>query len=91
MGVELQKIPLKIMLTLVHAYRYAISPWLGNRCRFYPSCSEYAIETLKKYGIIKGLWRTSWRLLRCHPFNSGGYDPAVSAQTPFPIKLDKKK
>jgi hypothetical protein len=57
------------------AYRRWISPALPARCRFYPSCSAYALEAVKTHGAIKGLGLAIWRLLRCQPFNAGGYDP----------------
>lgn len=60
---------------LITLYRLFISPLLGPRCRFYPSCSEYAQESLKQYGVIKGLWFSMCRLLRCHPGCQGGFDP----------------
>lgn len=56
-------------------YRLAISPMLGRRCRFFPSCSEYALEAVEKYGAWKGGWLGCKRVCRCHPWNPGGYDP----------------
>lgn len=57
-------------------YQRAISPYLGGRkCRFYPSCSAYAIEAFKLKGFFKGFILTAWRMLRCNPFSKGGYDP----------------
>jgi hypothetical protein len=64
-----------VCLVLVRGYRWLISPWLRPRCRFLPSCSAYSLEALERYGAAKGLWLTVRRLLRCHPFHSGGYDP----------------
>ncbi|MEQ9618088.1 MAG: membrane protein insertion efficiency factor YidD [Deltaproteobacteria bacterium] len=60
---------------LIKAYKYLISPILPSSCRFYPSCSEYALDALKKYGFVKGLWLAVKRIARCHPLSSGGYDP----------------
>lgn len=60
---------------LIKAYKYTISPLLPSSCRFYPSCSEYALDALKKYGLLKGLWLALKRVSRCHPLNAGGYDP----------------
>jgi putative membrane protein insertion efficiency factor len=57
------------------AYRLAISPLLGPRCRFYPSCSSYALEALERHGAGRGLWLALCRILRCHPWHPGGYDP----------------
>ena len=60
---------------LIRGYQIAISPMLGNRCRFFPSCSEYAIEALEKHGMPKGGWLGVRRIGRCHPWHAGGYDP----------------
>jgi hypothetical protein len=65
----------RLLLVLVRVYQYAMSPWLGHRCRFFPSCSEYTIEALQKYGAVKGLWLGIRRVARCHPWNPGGFDP----------------
>ena len=64
-----------LLLALIRFYRFAISPFLGQRCRFYPSCSEYAAEAVERHGAAKGSWLAVRRLARCHPFNAGGYDP----------------
>ena len=63
-------------------YRRVISPLLPPRCKYHPSCSEYAIQAVSEFGILRGLVLAAWRLLRCNPFSHGGYDP-VSAQTLF--------
>lgn len=63
------------LVALIRCYQYFISPLLGRRCRFFPTCSEYAIEALRKYGPIKGLSLGLRRILRCHPWHPGGYDP----------------
>jgi len=60
---------------LVRVYQLAISPFFGACCRFEPSCSQYAIDALKKYGLFKGSWLAVKRIARCHPLNDGGYDP----------------
>jgi hypothetical protein len=60
---------------LIKVYKYAISPVLPSSCRFYPSCSEYAIDALKKYGLLRGSWLTLKRIARCHPLSAGGHDP----------------
>jgi len=65
----------QMLLTLISFYRYAVSPMLGRRCRFFPSCSEYATEAVEKYGAIKGARFALHRLFRCHPWNPGGFDP----------------
>ncbi|MCH2410032.1 membrane protein insertion efficiency factor YidD [Myxococcota bacterium] len=67
-------------MLLLNGYQRVLSPYLGPNCRFIPTCSEYAKVAIMKYGAFKGLWLTAKRLLRCHPFCSGGYDP-VPAQS----------
>lgn len=62
-------------IALIKLYQWIISPWLGQKCRFTPTCSQYGIEALKKYGPIKGLWLTAKRLSKCHPWGGHGYDP----------------
>lgn len=64
-----------IVLKLIVLYQRFISPLLAPRCRFYPSCSQYCFDAVEQYGIIKGLFLGIKRVLRCHPFNEGGYDP----------------
>ena len=63
------------LLSLIALYQGAISPWLGPKCRFYPSCSVYAAECIRRQGPAVGLRRALWRLARCHPFHPGGFDP----------------
>ena len=65
----------KILIAFVRVYQYTISPLLGPRCRYYPSCSNYGVEALREHGAVRGLGLASWRLLRCNPFSNGGYDP----------------
>ncbi|HVE44480.1 MAG TPA: membrane protein insertion efficiency factor YidD [Gammaproteobacteria bacterium] len=64
-----------LLITLVHIYRYLISPLLGNRCRFQPSCSTYALEAVRMHGSLRGSYLGIKRLLRCHPWHAGGADP----------------
>nr|WP_277999062.1 membrane protein insertion efficiency factor YidD [Moorella sulfitireducens] len=59
----------------IRLYQIFLSPFLGNNCRFYPSCSQYAVEAITKYGILKGSIISLKRLARCHPWHPGGYDP----------------
>ena len=66
----------KTAVFILRIYKKYISPFLPQSCRFYPTCSEYAIEAINKYGILKGSTKTIYRILRCNPFNKGGYDPA---------------
>jgi uncharacterized protein len=65
----------RLLIIPIIGYQRFISPLLGPRCRFAPSCSAYALEALRRHGAARGLWLTIRRLARCHPFNPGGYDP----------------
>jgi putative membrane protein insertion efficiency factor len=64
-----------ILIALIRIYQLCISPLLGNHCRFYPSCSQYAREAIEQYGVLRGGWLAIRRLLRCHPWHPGGVDP----------------
>lgn len=64
-----------LLIGLLKGYRYAISPMLGNNCRFVPSCSEYAIDAIRRHGSSRGGWLAIRRLGRCHPWCDGGHDP----------------
>ncbi|HOP39818.1 MAG TPA: membrane protein insertion efficiency factor YidD [Geobacteraceae bacterium] len=65
----------RLLITIIVLYQKFISPFLVNTCRFYPSCSQYSKLSLEKHGLFKGLALTCKRLLKCHPFHPGGYDP----------------
>jgi uncharacterized protein len=65
------------VLRMLRAYKWAISPMFPPSCRYVPSCSEYAAEAIERYGVLRGGGAATWRLLRCHPFSKGGYDPVV--------------
>lgn len=66
----------KLIIGLIRLYQKYISPLkIRSSCRFYPTCSQYAIDAVNKYGAAKGVWLTLKRLLKCHPFHPGGYDP----------------
>ena len=65
----------RVLIAIVRGYQYVLSPWWGRQCRFAPSCSHYAIEALERHGAIAGSWLALKRILRCHPWNPGGYDP----------------
>lgn len=67
--------PQKVLITLVRGYRLLFKPWLGNACRFEPTCSAYAIEALERHGAAAGSYLAARRLLRCHPWCAGGCDP----------------
>ena len=65
----------KLMLGLIQFYRYAISPLIPPRCRYTPTCSQYALEAIRKYGAVKGGWLALKRICRCHPWGGHGHDP----------------
>ena len=65
----------KIMILLIRGYQIFLSPLLGSNCRFIPTCSQYAIEAIRKYGALKGGWMSIKRICKCHPWHPGGYDP----------------
>ena len=67
--------PRVIVLGLLRFYKVAISPWLPSACRFRPTCSEYMMDAVSRYGVLRGVWLGLKRLGRCHPFHQGGYDP----------------
>lgn len=71
----LWRIPGRILVLLVRCYQLLLSPLLGGQCRYYPSCSNYFIQAVEKYGAVKGAWKGILRILRCHPWHAGGYDP----------------
>jgi hypothetical protein len=64
-----------LLLLLLRGYQYAVRPLMGANCRFHPSCSEYACEAIERHGALKGSWLATRRLLRCHPYHPGGFDP----------------
>jgi len=70
-----KRIPVTAAVGLINIYRKYISPLKAPTCRFYPTCSQYAIESLEKHGIIVGVYKSLIRILKCHPFHPGGYDP----------------
>ena len=67
--------PRRLLIGGVRLYRLLLSPWLGNACRFEPTCSVYTMQAVEKYGALRGVWLGMRRLARCHPFNPGGWDP----------------
>jgi hypothetical protein len=64
-----------VVLLPIRGYQKLISPMLGAHCKYYPSCSEYAVQAIRRFGILRGLVLAGWRLLRCNPWSRGGYDP----------------
>lgn len=75
-----------LLRALIRAYQWVISPLLGPRCRFHPTCSHYALEAIELHGSLRGSWLTLKRLGRCHPFCEGGYDPV-----PLHSNIDPKR
>ena len=71
----IKKICTKFIINLINIYKYLISPLLGNNCRFLPTCSEYTKESIIKFGLIHGVWLGLKRIVKCHPWGKGGYDP----------------
>jgi putative membrane protein insertion efficiency factor len=74
-AMALARAPGLLAIGCVRFYQRGISPLIGPRCRYSPSCSEYMILAIKKYGLLRGVARGAWRILRCNPFSHGGYDP----------------
>jgi len=75
----------RLLILLVQGYRLLIGPFLGNNCRYYPTCSSYMIEAIELHGPVKGVWLGTKRILRCHPFHPGGVDPV-----PLPEEKHRK-
>lgn len=73
----LLRLPSLAAIGLIAFYRRCVSPLTPPTCRFTPTCSRYAIDALRRYGLLKGGWLAVWRVLRCNPFNHGGYDPLL--------------
>jgi len=71
----IKNIGAKCIISLIDIYKYLISPLLGNNCRFLPTCSEYTRDSIVKFGLVKGCWLGLKRILKCHPWGKGGYDP----------------
>ena len=74
----------RVLLALIRFYRSAISPHTAPRCKYIPTCSQYGLEAIERFGALKGFGLTVWRVLRCNPFSKGGYDPV-------PEKAEKRK
>lgn len=77
----MRNLPKLAVLQLLRGYKRAISPLLPPSCRYVPTCSDYAMEAVERYGVFRGGAMAGWRLLRCHPFVRGGYDPVVRKAT----------
>ena len=81
----------KGMILLVKGYQYLLSPLLGSNCRYYPTCSSYAIEAIKIHGAGKGFLLGTWRIIRCNPFSTGGYEPVPGSCDHTKWLADNKK
>ena len=80
----LTRVARMVMVTPIVVYQHVVSPAIPRRCKYEPTCSRYALEAIRRYGILRGLVLAGWRLLRCNPWSHGGYDP-VEAQRVFRI------
>ncbi len=87
----MKQIPRIAVLLLLRGYRWAVSPMFLPACRYVPSCSEYAMEAVERYGVVRGSIMAIWRLLRCHPFSKGGLDPVVKPKgSSVPVHCDRE-
>jgi putative membrane protein insertion efficiency factor len=77
--VRLKRTVQSLLLNVLRGYKWLVSPLLPPACRYVPSCSEYAIEAVERFGVLRGMGISIWRLCRCHPFVKGGYDPVVGS------------
>jgi len=77
-----------LLIGLIKAYQYLISPFLGPSCRFHPTCSHYAIEAISEHGVLKGGYLSVRRIIKCHPLHEGGHDP-VPTRKDKPLNTDK--
>jgi uncharacterized protein len=76
-----QNVVQKLLIGLIKAYRFLLSPWFGTQCRFYPSCSQYTETAIRQYGALKGTLMGAWRILKCNPFHPGGVDTVPDKPT----------
>jgi hypothetical protein len=74
----------RLLLAIIRAYQYLLSPWVGNQCRFYPTCSHYAAEAIQLHGAAKGSWLAIRRISKCHPWHPGGFDAVPGSNNPCP-------
>jgi uncharacterized protein len=79
-GLGVKQMAKKLVIALIRFYQIFISPLKPPTCRFYPTCSQYGLEAVKRFGAIKGGWLTIKRILKCHPFHPGGFDPVPEKQ-----------
>jgi uncharacterized protein len=86
----MNEIPKTAALLVLRGYKWAISPMFLPACRYVPSCSEYAMEAVDRYGVARGSLMAIWRVLRCHPLAKGGLDPVVDRKTAKPMTMKAK-
>jgi hypothetical protein len=79
------QLPARMGVGLIRLYQLTLSPWLGNQCRFYPTCSHYGIQAISTHGLFKGLWLTIKRIAKCQPLHPGGVDEVPQANTKLPL------
>ena len=87
---RLRRLPADGLIALARAYQVTLSPWLGRQCRFTPTCSNYFIQAVRAHGALRGGAKGLWRLLRCHPFAQGGYDPVEERPSPRPARRGRR-
>jgi uncharacterized protein len=80
-----------LVMQLLHGYKWLLSPLLPPACRYVPTCSEYAMEAVDRYGVLRGGMMAVWRVLRCHPFVKGGYDPVVRTMPGVTNKMEVER
>ncbi len=78
-----------LLIGFIKAWRAIVSPWYGNICKYYPSCSAYGLEAVQTHGAIKGSGLTIWRILRCNPWSKGGYDPVPGTRSAYLWELEQ--
>ena len=71
----------RVFLAVIRGYQIVLSPWIGNACRFQPTCSAYGMEAISRHGAIRGGWLTLWRILRCNPWGGQGFDPVPGRES----------
>ncbi|MDT8284390.1 MAG: membrane protein insertion efficiency factor YidD [Thermovirgaceae bacterium] len=77
----------RIAIRLLRFYQIFVSPFLGDNCRFYPSCSRYAMESIERFGLLRGMILSLFRIMKCGPWNGGGYDPVPDVLPPFSCRV----
>jgi putative membrane protein insertion efficiency factor len=76
---RLRRLPQRLLVAIVQGYRLLLSPWIGSQCRFEPTCSAYALQALEQHGAVGGSYLAARRILRCHPWCAGGFDPVPAS------------